>query len=130
MIVRYRTSSGDVLGYTAIGGVIPDDIPEDTSYLNWFGITPEPSYNFTVSNGIVERKLESDKTAYNNAMQLRSIRGQRDELLLASDYTQIPDVPESSFAGTRAQWATYRQALRDFTDTVDLTNIVWPTEPT
>lgn len=53
------------------------------------------------------------------------IREQRDELLSASDWTQVADAPVD-----QAAWATYRQALRDipaqdgFPD-----NVVWPTQP-
>ena len=41
------------------------------------------------------------------------IRQQRDVLLQASDWTQMPDVTIS----TKAEWATYRQELRDFLST-------------
>ena len=37
------------------------------------------------------------------------MRAHRDRLLVASDWTQLPDAPVD-----RAAWATYRQALRDF----------------
>lgn len=36
-------------------------------------------------------------------------RSERDMLLAASDWTQLPDVPEA----TRKKWAPYRQKLRD-----------------
>ena len=35
----------------------------------------------------------------------------RNQLLLESDWTQLPDVPSN----TKDQWAEYRQALRDIT---------------
>lgn len=38
-----------------------------------------------------------------------SRRSERDTLLLATDWTQLPDVPEA----TRSRWTAYRQALRD-----------------
>ena len=41
-----------------------------------------------------------------NAQQMRAIRNQ---LLTASDWTQLPDAQCD-----KAAWATYRQALRDF----------------
>jgi len=51
----------------------------------------------------------------------------RRELLEASDWTQLPDVPLE----TKALWATYRQALRDITDQPGYpTNISWPEPPT
>jgi hypothetical protein len=55
----------------------------------------------------------------------RAIRIERDRRLLASDWTQLPDVP----AGTGIQWQPYRQALRDITDQTDPDNITWPEPP-
>jgi len=45
------------------------------------------------------------------ARVLARVRRERDALLGASDWTQLPDVPLD--ARTRAAWALYRQALRD-----------------
>ena len=54
------------------------------------------------------------------------IRNQRNFLLLQSDWTQLPDVPQA----TKDLWATYRQALRDITaqDGFPKT-VIFPTEP-
>jgi hypothetical protein len=54
------------------------------------------------------------------------IRSQRDNLLLQSDWTQLPDVPQA----TRDAWASYRQALRDVTAQAGFPQtITWPTAP-
>lgn len=53
------------------------------------------------------------------------VRAERDRRLLASDWTQLPDVP----LATKEAWATYRQALRDITEQPDPFNIVWPAAP-
>lgn len=50
-------------------------------------------------------------------------RPQRDQLLAASDWTQLPDAPLTD--DQRAAWRTYRQALRDLPETGD-----WPEPPT
>ena len=53
-------------------------------------------------------------------------RAQRDSLLVESDWTQLPDVPES----TRAAWAQYRQALRDVPQQSGFPHtITWPERP-
>ena len=53
------------------------------------------------------------------------IRQQRNQLLTASDWTQIPDCTVDKQA-----WATYRQALRDITNQSGFpTDVVWPTKP-
>lgn len=43
------------------------------------------------------------------------VRAVRDSYLLATDYTQLPDAPFT--AEEKAQYAEYRQYLRDYTDT-------------
>lgn len=59
------------------------------------------------------------------------IRQQRIGLLASSDWTQMPDSPLSD--AKRAEWAAYRQALRDLPDTGSNVNsiddVVWPTPP-
>ena len=55
----------------------------------------------------------------------QATRKQRDKLLLACDWTQLPDVP----ATTQLAWSAYRQALRDITNQPDQFAIVWPTSP-
>ena len=56
-----------------------------------------------------------------------SVRGERDRKLLACDWTQLDDVPLTS--EKKAEWETYRQALRDITNQPDPFNITWPTPP-
>lgn len=50
-------------------------------------------------------------------------RRRRDQLLAASDWTQLPDSPLTE--GDRAEWAIYRQALRD----LDMGADSWPLSP-
>lgn len=60
--------------------------------------------------------------------KLHSLRIERNRLLVASDWTQLPDSPLSEV--DRSLWAVYRQALRDMTETVeDLDAPVWPGVP-
>ena len=58
------------------------------------------------------------------AAQWTSVRNQRNTLLAACDWTQLPDAPVDATA-----WAAYRQELRDITNQPDPFNIVWPQEP-
>ena len=71
------------------------------------------------------------------------IRKKRDARLQASDWTQLPDAPLT--AEKKAEWATYRQELRDITTVIkshenytteentnprdDCGNWGWPTKP-
>ena len=64
------------------------------------------------------------------------VRMERDKLLAESDWTVMPDSPLSS--ELKAQWTTYRQALRDIPQgdvpTIDegqniVSGLTWPTKP-
>ena len=55
------------------------------------------------------------------------VRERRNRKLRASDWSVLPDVPIT--AEKRAEWETYRQALRDITTQPDPFNITWPTPP-
>ena len=78
-----------------------------------------------------EQKEFDDRTiAWANAAPARrmaELRSQRDALLAETDYMALGDVTLSD------AWATYRQALRDITDTTPsddaLSNITFPTKP-
>jgi hypothetical protein len=60
------------------------------------------------------------------AQELETLRQFRNAKLAETDWTQSRDVTLTNDAA----WATYRQALRDITDTYsDLDSVVWPTKP-
>jgi hypothetical protein len=77
--------------------------------------------NWVVSNASEE---EIDERV---AAQWRTVRSLRGMKLSKSDWTQLPDAPLTT--AQKADWATYRQALRDITNQEDPFNIVWPSEP-
>ena len=55
-----------------------------------------------------------------------NLRRNRNKLLIDTDWTQTPDVPEN----IRTAYTTYRQALRDLpANTEDPANPTWPTKP-
>lgn len=64
---------------------------------------------------------------YTTTEQLLFIRNKRGLLLSACDWTQTLDAPLTP--EKKAEWAAYRQALRDFPDTCDPSNPIWPTPP-
>ena len=56
------------------------------------------------------------------------VRSMRDQFLIDSDWTQMPDIPLDG--STQASWATYRTALRDISTQEGFpTNVTWPTAP-
>lgn len=74
---------------------------------------------------VVDLTAEEIQSAKDSAMA--QIRGQRNQLLKDCDWTQIADctIPK------KAEWATYRQALRDLPATVTdpRTFADWPRNP-
>ena len=58
------------------------------------------------------------------AEPLKALRAERDRKLAETDWTALSDVTQS------AEMATYRQALRDITESyTSLDDVVWPTKP-
>lgn len=58
---------------------------------------------------------------------MNQLRSTRNNLLAACDWTQIPDCTLSN----KTEWATYRQALRDFPETISdaRQSVEWPHDP-
>lgn len=100
-----ETSDGNE--YLVIDGVLAEK-PTQPS--------PHHVFDYTTKQWVDPRTTET---------QWPVVRSQRNALLSASDWTQLPDVP----LATKEAWATYRQALRDVTQQTDPFAIVWPVSP-
>ena len=62
------------------------------------------------------------------AVALNDLRLVRDAKLAQSDWTQGADSPLTD--SKKTQWATYRQSLRDITDSAtSLDDVSWPEKP-
>lgn len=85
-----------------------------------------------VVNGVIQLKSEevrqAEFAAQSNEYYVSTLRGERNELLKQSDWTQFNDSPLDNTK--KQQWATYRQALRDLPATTeDPSSPTWPTKP-
>lgn len=70
------------------------------------------------------KPLPTDQELYDEAA--KEVRVERNRLLRASDWTQLPDVPET----TRERWALYRQKLRDLPNSFGFPfKVKWPELP-
>lgn len=80
-------------------------------------------YSFYVFNGeTMQWELSTERVA-------QDVRKRRDEALAACDYLIMPDYPIT--AEQRAEWETYRQALRDITEQEGFPlDVTWPEKPT
>lgn len=88
------------------------------------------------SKMIVDGKIvDKPETIYTEAelnnQVLKSIRATRRNKLTESDWTQFADSPLTDTK--KAEWATYRQALRDlpqeYPNAISNDDIIWPTKP-
>jgi hypothetical protein len=71
------------------------------------------------------RDLSAEELAQYSQEQASQIRAQRNELLSASDWTQVADSPVD-----KSLWAAYRQSLRDITQQSGFPlSVNWPTKP-
>jgi hypothetical protein len=92
-------------------------IPSVSSFIDTDG---NIQYCYTLTNGKVV--INSVGTGY-NLSQLRSVRNTK---LAETDWTQSRDITLTN----DADWATYRQALRDITDSAtSLDDVTWPEKP-
>jgi hypothetical protein len=72
------------------------------------------------------RDMTPEEISSREEGQASSVRGQRDSLLVQSDWTQGKDIPDN----VSSTWAVYRQALRDIPGQTGFPWVVeWPTQP-
>ena len=77
----------------------------------------EQSWQVTPLSEEERAKIDNNKAV--------SVREQRNRLLTNTDWTQLADSTANA-----ADWATYRQALRDLPSTDGFPhNVTWPTQP-
>jgi hypothetical protein len=83
---------------------------------------PSPFHDWSnVTFAWADRRTAADQLAAQGA----AARQLRDQLLSASDFSQLPDTP-----GNKPAWVKYRQSLRDVpTQPGFPASIIWPTSP-
>lgn len=81
-----------------------------------------------VVDGVLSVKSQDLQDAEDTIIKWSSVRSKRDKTLSDCDWTQAADSPLSD--AKKAEWATYRQQLRDLpANTSDPANPTWPTPP-
>jgi len=87
--------------------------------------TPVLSGDVWSQNWVVQDKT-ADEVASNDADQWGFVRQERNTLLSASDYRDLPNYPGTD----QESWLTYRQALRDVpSNNANPFDISWPVRP-
>lgn len=91
-------------------------VGEDYSGLSWASLTNKPT----------EQELEEAWATLETIIAWEPVRQMRDNLLKASDWTQLEDAQVSN----KTEWATYRQMLRDVPNKFSSPqDVIWPTPP-
>jgi len=121
----------------------------DDAYLKTIGWLPlvetnaTPTYNQIFDTDVVTveadrvtlvhrvRDMTATEISQCNESYMEQLREVRNQKLIDSDWTQAPDHSSPLVEAKKAEWATYRQSLRDLPTIVDITTWpdVWPTEP-
>jgi hypothetical protein len=114
-------------------------IQEETRYTeespgaDWHPVNSDIDGKFyKLSNGapvaMTKKQLEDYRLGLRKTWVTMDARVKRDRALMESDWTQLPSSPLSD--AKKAEWETYRQALRDFPSVVenDL-EAVFPAQP-
>lgn len=119
-IAKYNIKSGHIISFLTLSeNFIDINISdEEDYYLNC------PTNATHILNNSPITIAENKPNAEDLLIGLRNLR--RDKLI-ECDWTQMSDTPLSP--EKKAEWATYRQALRDFPDTCDPENPRWPPTP-
>ena len=107
--------------------VVVRDGAEQDANSNWVQKWVERDmFSDTTEDGVTTTKAEHE-TAYQARLDTEAaerVRSERDQKLKDTDWMGMSDVTMS------ADWATYRQALRDVPSQEGFPhNIIWPTEP-
>jgi hypothetical protein len=94
---------------------------EEKPGADWYAI-PEDNENkfYKLVSGAAVNMTEEEKDAYYLSLKTDysylALRRDRDEMLMRSDWTQLPNSGLSQAA--KESWETYRQALRDLPETM------------
>ena len=107
-----------------------DGLVDDRSYIAVDDL-PDDVFSKAVVNGqIVNYVKTSEEIAAELEDKKSLMRDKRRRKLILSDWTQLPDSPLND--SKKAEWVTYRQALRDLTKHTNWPNLEesdWPELP-
>ena len=125
MYKYYQIRNSNNLVELEISSINPLTDNDNFSYIELSTLPSNFDYSkrHQLINGALQ-VYEEPQIVVSDTILIRDVRNKRDRLLDESDWTQVPDSPANS-----SEWATYRQELRDITENIDLSNVIWPTPP-
>lgn len=123
----YDKTTGEIISSANLSDKQLNKILTEQPQLDYINLYTNGVKNIAVD--VVTKKLKKVTPPSQNIAGL--IRQRRIGLLVSSDWTQSLDSPLSE--SKRAEWAAYRQALRDLPDEQggvnSIDDVVWPSQP-
>ncbi|WP_107760670.1 tail fiber assembly protein [Dickeya sp. Secpp 1600] len=121
----YSKSSNGFYSKEVNGDNIPDDAVEigDDYYQRL--LIEQAIGNTIIFDELTKKPIAVAPAPVSETQLAEAVRRQRDNLLLASDWTQVPDAPVDQQA-----WRSYREVLRQVPEQGGFPhNIAWPVSP-
>ena len=115
------------LGYT--NWVLYGEPTNETEFNEMFRVRADDGTESTdYPDGLTWGAINTKKTELENAEPLKLLREERNKKLAETDW--VITMHKELGTNIPAAWKTYRQALRDITDTyTSLDDVVWPEKP-
>ena len=127
-MIRVRDAIKE-LGYT--GWVLRGEPTNETEFNEMFRIIDENGNESTsYPDGLTWGAVNTKKTELEGAESITELRTERNKKLAETDWVVIKEREEGGSVSNFADWKTYRQALRDITDSAtSLDDVTWPEKP-
>lgn len=117
----FKLDGKTILGFNCL----PDDKLANYGFYPYQERIYDPETHYISGYELDGTTAKAVLTEFPVTAQWAKIRQQRDELLKASDWTQVADAQVD-----REAWAAYRQQLRELPETYATpAEVVWPVEP-
>lgn len=124
--IIYASDTGIIKSVITTGGDPRNDVSDGYDYIQSDDSTEGMAVDIKTKT-LVPAEIELPFVLTDEGKRKRK----RNALLLESDWTQFADSPLTD--KKKAEWATYRQALRDlpqqYPDAISNDDIIWPTKP-
>ena len=79
---------------------------------------------------LTKAEVDAIPSTSESVLKLRDLRMARNAMLAETDWVVIKEREEGGSVSNFADWKTYRQALRDITDSAtSLDDVTWPEKP-
>ena len=126
-IVTLYTGTNANLSGNQLVAVTEEPTPTYNPQTEYISLNTQPSLvNGIWTLGWTINTLTTDQQSAATVARAVFVRQQRDAKLTACDWTQVSDCPLTN----KAEWATYRQALRDLTKETGFPwTMTWPHDP-